>query len=164
MEKYMKVSGILNEQDSEDCINDTVRELFHQDFEELSGVIGMQFEEILSLMQDITARHRDVAFQKEEAVLNRLMQMENEDALVYISKDGELHQRLGKLHDVINGDGNFMGVVTAIHEFVRLLGKHTTTESAWANSEDGAMAQQQAEETCSAGDAYQQSGMRERDF
>jgi len=159
----MKVSDILIEQ-NEECVGETMKELFHDDYEDIAGVVGMAYEDILEIMQDIVAKQRDVNFQKEQDILNRLMQMEDQET-IYISSSDDLHRRLDKLHDVINSEAETMTVVKGIQEFVMLLGKHTTTKSAWENSPDGEAAYKQAEEICSEpSDPYQRYGVKPSDF
>lgn len=159
----MKVSNILNEQ-NEDCTYTTMKDLFHEKYEDIAGVIGMDYEDFLEMLQDVTAKHSDVNFQKEEEFLNKLLQLTDQET-IYISTDDKLRERLDKLQDIINSGGNTMTTITGIQEFVRLLNKHTTTESAWEQSPEGEEARVQAEETCGqSSNQYVQTGTKETDF
>lgn len=161
MEKYMKVSDIITEK-FDGCINVNVKEIFNKEYEDIAGVISMELDEILDLMREATTKQNDINFQKEEAFLNKLLQI---DEVIYILKDDKLAERLDQLYDKMNSEGNIMTTVTAIQEFVRLLSKHTTTESEWENSDEGEAAMQQAEETCSEpSDPYKRAGMKPSDF
>jgi len=160
----MKVSDILNE-DQEDCVSATVKEIFHENYEDISGVISVDFGDLLEMMQNVTAKQRDVNFQKEEQILNNLIEYEEEEEVVYIVTSEKLHTRLDELTDIINGGGNLIGIITAIQEFVRILGKYTTTESAWEDSDEGQEAYREAGETCNQpSDEYARVGMKPSDF
>lgn len=161
MEKNMKVSDIITEE-FDGCISRNVKEIFDREYEDITGVISMDFDEILGLMREATTKQNDINFQKEEAFLNKLLQI---DEVIYISKNDKLAERLDQLHDTMNSEGNIMTIVTAIQEFIRLLSKHTTTESEWENSDEGEAAMQQAEETCNEpSDPYKRIGMKPSDY
>ena len=159
----MKVSDILNE-DREECVSTTVKEIFHENYEDISGVSNIDPEDLLDIMRDITAKQRDVNFQKEEQILTNIVEMSNEET-VYIVKSENLHAQLDELSTAITGGGSLMQTITAIQKFVRILGKYTTTESAWEESDEGAKAHQEAAETCSEpSDEYARVGMKPSDF
>ncbi len=159
----MKVSDIIAEQ-FDDCVGDQVKEIFNKKYEDISGVVSMGFDEILDLMRDAQVQQKDINFKKEEDILNRFLQTTDEET-IYIYKDPRVLERLNQLHDMMNSEGSIMTVVTAIQEFVRLLVKHTVTESDWENSDEGQEAMQQAEEVCNEpSDSHARTGMKPSDF
>lgn len=158
----MKVSDILIEQ-TEENMSETMEEIFHDNYEDIGGVVGMDYEDLIEIMRGITTKQRDVNFQKEEQVLNRLNQMDDET--VYITKSNDLRERIDNLHDVINSDAALIAIIKAIQEYVMLLNKHTTTRSAWENSPEGEAARGQAEEISSEpSDPYARAGVKPSDF
>jgi len=160
----MNVNEILNEQD-EDCIRDRVREFFHKDYEDIYGVDGAsQFEDVIEIMQEIGARERGVNFQKEIEIFNNILQKQEND-VVYISTDNTVQNKIKQIYDIVDHGENFIQRVTAIQAFARLLGKHTITETDWENSDEGMVAQRQAEDDCEeSSDPYERYGVREKDF
>jgi len=161
VENYMKVSDVLTE-NREDCIVKTTSEIFNNEYEDIAGVVSMGFDEILGIMNDISAQRNEVRFPKEEDILRRMGEMEDGET-VYVPKD--VSQVLGTLEDTLAGENeNAMQTIKAIQEFSRILGKHATTESEWQNSDDYASALQQAQEVCNQGDEFAQRGVKRSDF
>lgn len=157
----MKVSDIMPEE-FDDCVGEQTKEIFHKEYQDINAVISMDYKEILELMQGAQAQQKDINFQKEEAVLNKFLQI-NEDT--YIPKNEKLNERFDQLHDIMNREGSIMTTVTAIQEFVRLLNKHVMTESAWKTSDEGSAAIEEAEETCrEPSDPYARYSMKRKDF
>ncbi len=157
----MKVSEILTE-GSEECIAQNISDIFHESYEDIDGVLSMGLDEILSIMQGITAKQNEAQFGKEEDILRRFLELEDGET-IYVPKQSR--QELEQLEDVLrSGEGNTMQVITTIQKFARMLGKQATTESDWKGSDEYGAAMQQAQEVCGQGDEYARRGVNRSDF
>lgn len=158
----MKVSDILREQ-FEDCMNDTLKEIFTDEYDEINDIVGTGFDEMLEIMRGITAKKPEAKFQKEENVIKAFMDLENNE-IIYIPT--YLRKTLDELDDIISNDtNNIMNIITAIQEFSRIISKHATTETGWRDTDDYQNALAQAKDVCNEpADPYDRAGMRPGDF
>lgn len=158
----MKLFEVGGQDRMQSCVQQAMEEAFSASTVPLDGSI-VDLEDILISMREITAKKRDVAWQQEEEVLNGLMS--NIDEL-YLPNDKELLSQIDQLEDtILNPDDNIMGTVSAVQKYARLLSKHTTTEDAWYDSDDGKTAYERAQEGCDEqNDSYGSRGVSPRDF
>lgn len=158
----MKLFEVGGQDRMQSCVEQAMEEAFSERTVPLDGTI-VDLDDVLLSMREITAKKRDVAWQQEEEVLNRLMSNIQE---LYLPNDKELLSQLDQLENVIlNPDDNVMGTVSAVQKYARTLSKHTMTENEWRESDDAKDAYAAAQEGCDEqNDPYGSRGLSQSDF
>ncbi len=158
----MKLFEVGGQDMMQSCVEQAMQQAFSENTVPLDGSI-VDLEDILISMREISAKKRDVAWQQEEEVLNKLMANIEE---LYLPKDKELLAQIDQLEEVIlNPDDNIMGTVSAVQKYARVLSKHTMTEQQWQESDDAKDAYASAQEACNEQvNPYGSRGVSPSDF
>lgn len=161
MEKYMKISDILTEE-FDSCVIDNLDSMFKHEYEEISYVFDMEFDELLDVINKTSSTKEELNLDNEKQKIEMLQDVELDEPLYIPTK---IKEQLVDLEGAITDGGTTMQISQAVQSLVRLLSKNATTHTEWENSEDFDSALQQAESECKqSSDPYVQSGMREKDF